>query len=53
MGELDVLFPIPEGNRNADDMGMPSPIIPERPQSAQREPKLGTTNQETEIAKNG
>ena len=29
MGELDVLFPIPESVRNADDMGMPTPLKPE------------------------
>jgi len=23
MTELDILFPIPDGNRNADDMGVP------------------------------
>jgi len=28
MSEMDVLFPIPQGGRNADDMGMPSPITP-------------------------
>lgn len=24
MSDFDILFPIPEGNRNADDMGMPA-----------------------------
>lgn len=26
MTDLDILFPLPTGGRNADDMGMPSPI---------------------------
>lgn len=25
VGIMDVLFPLPNGNRNADDMGMPAP----------------------------
>lgn len=25
VGIMDALFPVPEGRRNADDMGMPSP----------------------------
>ena len=29
MSELDILFPIPSGGRNADDMGMPPPLKPE------------------------
>mgnify|MGYP001310846215 CR=1 FL=1 len=29
--EMDVLFPIPTGGRNADDMGLPSPIKPSLP----------------------
>ena len=27
MSEFDILFPIPDGNRNADDMGMPADKI--------------------------
>lgn len=27
---MDVLFPLPDGRRNADDMGMPSPVDPSR-----------------------
>jgi len=26
MGDMDILFPVPTGGRNADDMGMPAPI---------------------------
>ena len=29
MSDLDILFPTPEGNRNADDMGMPQNNGPE------------------------
>ena len=32
MSDLDVLFPIPTGGRNADDMGLPSPIKPAPPE---------------------
>ena len=28
MSELDILFPIPSGGRNADDMGMPPQLTP-------------------------
>ena len=28
MSDFDILFPIPSGNRNADDMGLPSPLKP-------------------------
>ena len=28
MSESSILFPIPQGNRNADDMGMPTPLNP-------------------------
>jgi hypothetical protein len=29
MSEMDALFPLPDGRRNADDMGMPAPVCRE------------------------
>lgn len=32
MSDFDILFPVPENRRNADDMGMPSPVKETRPE---------------------